>query len=449
MNRLYPLLILIFIAGAANAQTPAKQAAGPTSAKPAASGYRIKYDHSALRIPGNKFAIGLIVPAAGKKPADTIGYPGKQESWGKYHIEVDSGSFSGGNVKLHASSVYMKGDSVTVSVYTRKWLLGGRGKFLVSRKIPYNYEDSIELLYTGNADRAPGDHLKFGVRTIYDNKQFADLWYPVKKKDKSRFLLGFDGGHLSPKKGDWKISADPTRITGDRVRLFARLAKDSAIGDTLSLMLDYTANYKCAIRSTGNGHELDATVDVLDDTTIHAQLLRVEVRDSSAHRTYHYLLNTKGSSLAISSAGANGADGANGLDGLSGSDGADGAITETPVTTTDANGNTTTTYDESQGPGSNGGDGGPGDNGQDGGNGGNGGNIFIRFTAAAKPFLPLIHATSVPGVGGSGGRGGSGGSGGRGGSGTPPGMDGSKGSDGLNGSDGAPGKAGAVKFLAL
>ncbi|HXB90725.1 MAG TPA: hypothetical protein VNU72_00485, partial [Puia sp.] len=65
MNRLYSLLVLLFATIAANAQTPAKDAtAGQAAAakttpaqKPIASGYRIKYDHSALRIPGKKFAI--------------------------------------------------------------------------------------------------------------------------------------------------------------------------------------------------------------------------------------------------------------------------------------------------------------------------------------------------------------------------------------------------------
>jgi hypothetical protein len=97
---------------AANAQTPAKKAAPGQSTpgqspaqKPTASGYRIKYDHKALRIPGNKFAIGLIVPPDGKKAADTIGYPGKDGGWGKYHVEVDSGSFSGRRVPVATAAM--------------------------------------------------------------------------------------------------------------------------------------------------------------------------------------------------------------------------------------------------------------------------------------------------------------------------------------------------------
>ena len=435
--------------GANEQLAPAKAGHGApgAAATAAAERYRIKYDHSALRIPGGKFAIGLNVPAEGKKGADTIGFPGKQGGWGKYHVEVDSGSFSGGMVKLGTSASYKKGDSVTVSVYTKKWLLGGRGRFLVSRKILYDFEDSIAVITSGNAGRAPGDHVHFGVRTFYDDGKFSELWYPVKKKDRGRFVLGFDGGHLSTKKGDWKIDPDPTHIVNDRIRVFAQLAKAPSIRDTLSMMLDYTANYSCTVLSAGDGHELDATVDVFDDTIIHSQLLRVDVRDSMTHRTYHYLLNTKGSSITITSAGAAGADGANGMDGIPGTNGADGGTYQIPQTTTNPDGTTTTTYIDAQGPGGDGGNGGPGDDGQGGGNGGNGGNVLVRFGAGAKDFLGMIHVNSVPGAGGAGGLGGSGGSGGQGGSGAPAGHSGFKGQDGNRGADGVSGKTGTVEFL--
>jgi hypothetical protein len=297
---------------------------------------------------------------------------------------VDSGSISGGTVKLKKSEAYKKRDSVTINLYARKWFLGGKGKWLASRKIPYNYEDSIVLLSNGNNDRSPGDHLKFGVRTIYDDKQFADVWFPVKKKAGGHFLLGFDGAHLSKSKGDLKID-DASRVHNDRIRLFARLAKDSAIGDTLSLLLDYTAQYNSLIRSGDAGHPLGVDVSLLDDSIIHAQLLRVEVYDSVAKKGYHYLVNVSGGSLAISSKG--------------------------------------------------------GDNGFD------GGNIVVHYSALAAPFIACVKAMSVPGAGGSGGRGGTGGSGGSGGQGSPSGNSGSKGLDGRDGFNGDSGKAGVVRFV--
>src|SRR5262249_17475180 len=151
------------------------------------------------------------------------------------------------------------------------------------------------------------------------------------------------GGHLSKKKGDWKIDPDPTHIRNDEVKLSARLAKAPAIGDTLGLLLNYTARFQCGVFSSGDGHELDVSVDGMEDTIIHEKLLKIDVRDSAAHRTYHYLVNTEGGSMSIFSQGADGAKGDDGLNGTDGQGGADGAISQMPVTSTDANGNTVTT----------------------------------------------------------------------------------------------------------
>jgi hypothetical protein len=92
MNRFY-CLILVFFALTTQAQPVAK----PDTS------YHIRYDHAALRIPGKPFAIGVIVPAQGRKAPDTIGYPSKNSGWSKYHLSVDSGSISGGTVKLKKS----------------------------------------------------------------------------------------------------------------------------------------------------------------------------------------------------------------------------------------------------------------------------------------------------------------------------------------------------------
>jgi hypothetical protein len=428
MNRLFWLMLLLPATIPARAQTIKPSAA-------ATPVYHIRYDHKALRIPGKKFAITLV--GADKKPV----------SWGHYHVEADSGRYSGGNIQLNKSGVYKKNDSITVSVYNRKWFLGGKGKFVTSRKIPYNFEDSIAVLTKGNAGLSPGDHLKFGIRTIYDDKQFSDLWFPAKKNAGKAFALQFDGGHLSKSKGDWKIDNDPTRIRNDRITITARLSKQPAITDSLQLLLNYNAKYQCALRGKGNGPTLNVFADVFEDSTIHAQLLKIEIHDSTTHQVYHYLVNTAGGSLSLASVGARGADGENGSDGQSGANGADGALYQTPITTTNADGSTTTTYATSQGPGGNGGDGGSGDDGQDGDNGFDGGAIFIHYTPAAAPVIHLIVATSIPGAGGFGGQGGTGGSGGSGGVGNPAGSPGRKGPDGNNGNSGNPGRRGVVQFL--
>ena len=435
MNWLYCFIALSTI------RVPAEQA------PPADSSYHIKYDHSALRIPGDAFAIGLIIPAAGRKAADTIGYPGDRSGWSKYRITVDSGSFSGGKVRLNRSSLYKKQDSVTVSVFTRKWLLGGKGKWLATRRIPYNYEDSIAILTSGNTGKSPGDHVKFGVRTIYNNKQFAEQWFPTKKKNSNDFNLAFEGGHISKSKGDLKIDTDPTHFVNHRVRLIARLARDTAITDTLQFLLDYTAQYQCRIQSATGGHNLGVAADAYYDSLLHATLLKIEVIDSAGKKTYRYLVNTNGGSLLVSSRGADGMDGRNGFDGTAGSSGSAGLVSVDVQTTTAADGTTQTTTTTTTGRGGDGGNGGNGEDGEQGGNGYDGGNIVVHYTKAAAPFLKKITALSQPGAAGSGGRGGTGGSGGSGGSGNPSGLDGNRGLDGRNGFDGTAGKAGQVSFV--
>jgi hypothetical protein len=417
----------------------------PGFAQPAPQ-YTIQYDPSGLRVPGASFSIGIVTRTGTDSATRTKGWLNGKNAWSKYRLDVDSGSFSNGKIRLKPSVKYKKGDSITVSVYTRKWLLGGKGKELLTQKIPYDYEDSISILTTGNIGRAPGDHVQFGVRTWFDNKQFADTWFPAKKKKAQGFQFDFDGGHLSKKKGDLKIDTDPKKISHDQVRLIASLIRQPAISDTLRLMLDYIANYSCKIQSRGQGHDLYVNADVYFDSLIDAHLIKVRVTDSTTHKIYRYKINTNGGSLTISSKGANGSDGRNGLDGQAGLSGSDGTISTDVETTTASDGTTQTTVNTTQGPGGNGSPGSDGDNGDDGDNGSNGGNIFVSYSPTTAPFLSLIKALSIPGAGGSGGRGGRGGSGGSGGNGSPSGMSGSNGLDGRSGSDGASGSPGKVIF---
>jgi hypothetical protein len=407
--------------------------------------YRLRYDHKALRTPDQTFSIGIITRSAKGDSTKTKGYLQGGQGWTKYKVEVQGGSFSNGKIRIAKSSGYQKGDSLTISVYTRKWFLGGKDKFLLARKIPYNYEDSISLLTTGNIGRAPGDHVQFGVRTWYDNHQFKDQWATAKQK-LNGFTFRFDGVHRSKSKADLTIEADPDKIQNDRVGLTAMLASDTAIRDSLFITLNYIAAYQCKVASSGSGHDLNVNAGVYDDSLIGARLLRVDIYDSVAKKTYHYKVNSNGGSISISSSGANGLDGRNGLDGASGSNGSDGTISVDVETTTASDGTTQTTTNETQGSGSDGEKGGDGEDGEDGDNGGNGGNIFIHYSPGVTPFLSLIKAISVPGNGGSGGRGGDGGIGGSGGMGNPPGNSGLNGNSGRNGFDGAAGNKGKVVF---
>ena len=281
-----------------------------------------------------------------------------------------------------------------MNVYTRKWLLGGKGKFLFAKKIPYDFEDSIDILTTGNIGRAPGDHVQFGVRTWFDNKTFTDTWFPA-KKNAQNFVFEYDGGHLSKKKGDLKIDNDLKKISNDQVRLIATLAKNPAIKDTLKIMLDYVANYQCKVQSKGKGHDLYVAADVYADSLIGATLMRIKVTDSTAHKIYRYRINTKGGALSMYSKGADGGDGNDGMDGMSGSAGSSGTISTDVETTTNPDGTTSTTVNTTQGPGGNGGNGTDGGNGGDGDNGSNGGNIIITYSPAAAPLFYISSRRSA------------------------------------------------------
>ena len=153
----------------------------------------------------------------------------------------------------------------------------------MTQKIPYHYEDSIAVLTTGNIGRAPGDHVQFGVKTWYNNHQFADR-RPSKKKKLTGFIFAFDGTHLSKSKGDLMIEVDPEKISQDQVGLTAMLAKDSAIRDSLRITLDYIAAYQCKVAAAGDGHDLRVYRGVYDDSLIHARLLRIDTNDHQYDR---------------------------------------------------------------------------------------------------------------------------------------------------------------------
>ena len=419
-----------------------------SNAKADTQKYLLEYNPAVLRIKGNSLPIGIIAISGKGQKSQTEGFLNGADNWSKYKIEVDSGNYSNGKIKIKGSGKsYKKGDSLSVNVYTKKSFLffSSKGNWLFSQKIPYNYETKINILTTGNFSKAPGDHVQFGVRKYFDNKMFIDKWAPVKKNLKD-FAFLFNGVHISKSKDDLEIDKDPTKIKNDKIQLIALLAKNTAITDTLNVLLDYVANYQCNIQSSGAGYGLNVTADIYHDLIINAQLLKIKIVNDATQKTYNYWINTNGGSLAISSRGADGSDGINGMDGFAGTPGSPGTVSVDVETTTNSDGTTTTTTNTVTGPGGDGSNGQDGGNGQDGDTGGNGGNITINYSPAAKPFLNLIKAISIPGKGGSGGRAGKGGMGGSGGIGNPNGNSGLNGQDGRSGFDGSDGQAGNVTF---
>ena len=408
--------------------------------------YFLEYDPNVLRIEGNSLPTGIIVLSDMGIKSQTKGFLNGFDDWSKYKIEIDSGNYSNGKIKIKGSrKVYKKGDSLTVNVYTKKWFLGGKDKWLFMQKIPYNYETSINILTTENFPKAPGDHVQFGVRKNFDNKMFIDKWTPVRKNLKD-FVFLFNGVHISKSKDDLKIDNDPTKIKNNKIQLITLLAKNTAITDTLNVLLDYVANYQFYARSAGKGYDLNVTADIYHDSVINAQLLKIKIQNQATQQTYNYWVNTNGGSIDISTRSANGSDGANGPDGHAGTTGSSGTVSTLTETKINSDGTTVTTTSTVTGQGGDGGNGQDGGNGRDGDSGGNGGNITINYSPGVTPYLNLIKVYSIPGTGGSGGKAGKGGAGGTGGAGNPNGNNGSSGSDGRKGFDGYNGRKGNVTF---
>ena len=171
-----------------------------SNAKKDTQKYLLEYDPGILRIKGNSLPIGILAISDKGQKSQTKGFSNGLDNWSKYKIEVDSGTYSNGNIKIKGSGkVYKKGDSLTVNVYTKKWFLGGKDKWLFMQKIPYNYETNINILTPENFPKAPGDHVQFGIRAYFDNKMFIDKWTPVKKNLKD-FVFLLNGAHISKSK---------------------------------------------------------------------------------------------------------------------------------------------------------------------------------------------------------------------------------------------------------
>ncbi len=431
--------------------------------------YDFQYDQKSLRISGKSLPIGITSVLSNGKIIQTKGLLGGKDAWSKYKVVVDGGKFSGGKITISKSYAYKKLDSMEVNVYTRTHFLGKRNVWLFTQKIPFNYETGIHIITSGTYAKAPGNHIKFGIRKDFDNGMNTIIWPSKEKKETFKlislsdiekaninpssietpvkgFMIFPEGGSFS--QNEFVIDNNPFNIKNHTVKLIALLSKYPAIKDTLKIVLDYIDHYTFDALSSSASfgydgdreHDLNVFTDVHLDTIINARLMHVKITDLKNNQIYHYLINTKGGSIKIISRGRDGSDGSSVMDGSNGSDGASGSWSTETVQVNDS----TTTTVSVQGPGGNGQDGGDGSNGGDGEDGGDGGNININYTSHAQPYLQMINAISTGGRGGSGGRGGQGGRGGSGGSGNPSGNSGNNGHNGFSGSDGRNGREGKI-----
>ena len=146
-------------------------------------------------------------------------------------------------------------------------------------------------------------------------------------------------------------------------------------------------------------------------------LLKVEVRDTSANNTQYFIINKNGGEIKIS---CNGANGGNGGDGSHGEKGLNAGKTSEPQ------------------------EGGNGGNGGNGGDSGNAGQVIIYSSLKAMPYTGLIKVENNPGRSGKNGGKGKGKNGGKGSLNFP---DAHEGNDGVNGKTGKKGKPGQSPIL--
>jgi hypothetical protein len=465
------LLLLILLLGGLNlSYSFATKSANPKDT--AVSKCVLQYNQNVLRIPENSLSIGITTYLKSGNVIQTKGFLGGKDKWCKYKVLVKGGNYGNGKIKISKSFNYQKNDSLELSIFKRTHFLGKRNKFVLSTKIPFNYETGIEIIPAGDYKKAPGSRIRFGVIEKFDNGSSRVIWANSKSYDlrpffnNKEFARKFSGNIYTPVDGviiipkggdisfgDFVVEDDPDAITNHSVKLIALLAKHPAISDTFRLLMDYKDNYVFD-RSPGSafwgnngkhGHDLDVFVDVYFDTIINARLMYVDIKDLYEEKSYHYMVNTQQGSLKIVSRGQDGGWGETGERGYDGANGTDGAWYTRRVRVNDS---TYTTVTE-QGPGGNGGSGGPGGPGGPGGDGGDGGFIYISYTHYAEPFLNMIEALSLPGSGGWGGSGGSGGLGGRGGKGNPPGHSGANGPDGPSGPNGVEGVKGQIIYTRI
>lgn len=70
--------------------------------------YILQYDPGVLRVKGNSLPVGIIAISDKGQQSETKGFLNGTDNWSKYKIDVDSGSFSGGKIKIKGSEKRIK-----------------------------------------------------------------------------------------------------------------------------------------------------------------------------------------------------------------------------------------------------------------------------------------------------------------------------------------------------
>lgn len=426
---------------------------------------QVIYNQDELRLPGESFSIGVVAYFKNGKVRKTWNLENGLMPWFHFNVEVKGGSHSLGRIKANNVLLPSVGKYIEVSIWPNK------AKHLTSTLLlPLNYEQKIEILPTSDVVKAPGFGFSFKVVSTFDNGVVREYEYTKGNDLSKHYILAVSGGGLWRNK--FLVESDITKIRDHSSELLAISKRNPECRDSLTLLLDYIANYELNLTgssgsdgsngssgsggTTGSngsdggggqdgsdgddGPEIGVWADMYFDEVLGIDLMYVYAQNLWTEQEYRYLINPKGGKLVVTSRGGRGGDGGNGGDGGSGGKGQDGGYYTQEESVNDST-TTMVTYRERGGDG---GDGGCGGDGGRGGRGGRGGNIYLYFTNDAFDYQNLIQPKSSGGSSGNGGRSGSGGSSGNGGDGSPSGSVGSSGRGGSSGSSGWSGSDGEI-----
>ncbi len=427
---------------------------------------QITYDEEQLRLPGEKFNIGIRSYMKNGKVKHTLFNERGTIPWFKYKVEVIGGNHFLGMVSVNPKLSPSIGKYIKIVVYPNK-----APRLRKELLLPLNYETNIKILPDSKIIKAPGFSFWYKIEATFDNGITRIYSNKNKHNTSSDFMLFADGGKISRHR--FSIWKDIELINKHTVSIEAVSVRNPACSHFMPIELDYRANYKLTLSgssgfsgfsgsngsngSTGkngthgengndgrhgsHGPNIGVWADLYYDSLLQTNLLYVYAENFSRKKSFKYLINPDGGKLYVTSYGGDGGKGGSGGNGGDGGKGKDGKWKSKTVLKDSVE--VTIKWQER---GGNGGDGGHGGHGGYGGSGGNGGDIYLFFSNDAFPYCDVIVAESVRGRGGSGGSGGRAGSGGKGGSGDPKGNDGSSGSRGSSGSDGYNGYDGYIFY---
>ncbi len=202
------------------------------------------YDKDKIRLPGQKFEIGIIAYYNNGKIKKTRNLDDGTLFWNFFTIEVSGGSHFAGKVKVSDKLYPSKGKYISIKAWP------GKGKHMSKELLlPLNYESEIEIIPTSNIVRAAGFKFNFKILAKFDNGDIKE--YSFRKRDllKSKYyLFATNGGEIF--KNQFHINQDFRLISDHKVYLTAISKRNPDCVSDFTLNLDYKADYLLTLRGS-------------------------------------------------------------------------------------------------------------------------------------------------------------------------------------------------------